>query len=197
MPLTTRNVPFKNRSIFGVVRNIAKQTKSKNVTEDGFVSITASSTDYTYKPPSHIFMDTDNTYWRTIDDSDMWFIIDFGIFRVDVEGYTIYTGDGDYRSEWNISASEDGRNWSIIGQESVTKLDNVWCKSFRTNKTRLRYFKMKAGGVAVSNYSYFAIYRFDVFGKLYVPETLNYISLNTRIALFSLPCYLYTFIMIK
>ena len=190
MPLTTKYVPFGERHIHGIIRTIASDTNSKNVSSDGFVSISASSTEIGY--PSLILLDNPhNAYWHTKpSDEEMWFIIDFGLFRVEIEGYTIYTGNGDYRSQWNISASDDGKNWELIDEEGVEAPNTEWTKSYRTNVTTLRYFKMQAGGEPVDpNSTWLAIYSFDIFGKLIVPSSINYISIhchhiNIRVSLF-------------
>ena len=186
MPLTSIYVPFQNQSLNGVIRTIARKTHSKNVSSDGFVSVTASSVSSGY--PSIIILDNkDNKYWRSISDENQYFIIDFGLFRVDIEGYTLYTGNGDYRSEWYIYASEDGENWELIGTEGVTPPNDECIKSYKTENYRLRFFKMQAGGVAVDpEIHWFAMYSVDIFGKLIVPSSLNFISKYNKVFLFSI-----------
>ena len=190
MPLTSIYVPFQNQSLNGVIRTIARKTHSKNVSSDGFVSVTASSVSSGY--PSIIILDNkDNKYWRSISDENQYFIIDFGLFRVDIEGYTLYTGNGDYRSEWYIYASEDGENWELIGIEGVTTYSES-TRSYKTKNNRLRFFKMQASGVAVKpEYTWFAMGSVDIFGKLIVPSSLNFLSKHNNLFFFSISTLVY------
>ena len=191
MPLTSIYVPFENQSLNGVIRTIARKTNSKNISSDGFVSVTASSISSGY--PSIIILDHDDTeIWRTKpDDENKWFIIDFGLFRVDIEGYTLKVAPGDYRSEWKIYASEDCENWELIGIEGVTTYSES-TRSYKTKNNRLRFFKMQASGVAVKpEYTWFAMGSVDIFGKLIVPSSLNFLSKHNNLFFFSISTLVY------
>ena len=178
MKLKTFNVPFTNGSLNGIIRRISNLTSIENIEEEGLIHLSASSTLSGTRLSNIIGAPVTSThiYWRTLsDDTNRWLTIDFGSFRVDIEGYTIHTGGGDYHPYWEIQSSIDGNSWTLIHSYNLSSSPSSWITSYLIDHSqRLRYLQMIPYGTQFSGADQrFALYGFDVFGKLLVPSYLQ------------------------
>ena len=172
------NAQYKENNINGIIRKIAKITRSKNIYRDGYISIYSSSIS------SNSCLDVltgtkeytaDSTCFQTQgDDSDPWITIDFHSLRLMIEGLSIYTGPGDYLPNYEVLVSNDNSTWEKVGSKSFDSKPPGWTYSFETTKKEARFIKLHGSGQRFDGQNLrMAIYELDLFGKLSVVSLIR------------------------
>ena len=176
MVLSDFHVPYKENSYQGIFRELSLQIKENNISKRGFVFCLCSSNQQTYPVNiNDILLTKKGHSWWSSDDTDPnpWFTIDFGLFRVLLEGYAYFTNYVDTIPQWQVWGSLDGNEWIKIHDatppENLSFANNYFNK--QTPLTLIRSIMLKVPNLPSGRR--LAIYDFDLFGKLIIPKYLQ------------------------
>ena len=134
MILKSIHVPFADKSLNGIIRKISSIISVDNIDEEGLIHLSSNSTHPKTRLSNIIGapITTEYSFWHTYyDEKDRWVQIDFNIFRVEIEGYTLNTGTGDYFPYWEILASVNGSSWTLIHSHNLSSAPTSRMNSYQ------------------------------------------------------------------
>ena len=172
------NIKYRENDINGIIRKIAKNTKSQNIYKDGFISFYSSTFNRNgcYDVLTGVKECATKNKWFTTagNDKDPWIIIDFHSSKLTIEGFVINTGGVDYLPCYKLYVSNDNETWEEVGNKTFDSMPDGSIHSFETKKKEARFIKLNGfeqrfGGGDLR----MVLYQIDLFGKLSVVSPIR------------------------
>ena len=117
------SVPPSNGSINGIFRYLSKVSRTPNLHGSSLIRISYDSfvdtTSYTY-PIGYEESDKNSFFVSSGSSGEHWYQIDLLSFRITIVAYTYQAEPIHYPKTWQILASDDGVNWEIINEPTLS-----------------------------------------------------------------------------
>ena len=145
-----------------------------NINDNGTIKITSNSiSDNSEQPKNLVDYENDNNFYHSNNTSNIFIQFDFKDKLIQLTNYSIRSREsnknGAHIRNWVVEVSNDGENWEKIDEHvNDSTLKNKSVAVFKTKKQDdfYRYIQLRQTGEGWSGDYYFAIYCFDIFGKL-------------------------------
>ena len=165
----------------GIFKYYQEKTGTHNIVDANFIGATGPDNRDNYPAFPLITKDEANTYYRTVSNVPLWFLIDFKKYFFILKSYTYRTYYVDFFKEWYMQGSNNGINFEDLHCETDYKLpsEKYHTENFKTKKIKpFRYFKIVPIGSTIGSNTFLAIHRLEFFGVLHSKASLKKLRMS-------------------
>ena len=170
------NIQKNDEDFNGILRKLTYITKHQNLYKDRDIVLSVSST---LSSSSNVsvtidYHDPKNTYWISNNEQNSWYQIDLRNYKVKLTGYDYKAAIFNFFERWTVEGSDNGVNWTKVDEQTFdisndTKKKTYYFDCNQNINKAFTYFRLTVDGNRGYDENFlFAIYRFDIYGYLYL-----------------------------